>query len=169
MIVDTNKQMVLPLGFAAGLHDKDTGLVHFGYREYDPSIGRFITPDPLGLAGGDVDVYGYCADDPVNGADPLGLWGDFGEGIGGAGGRRSGVGGGSATSKSSVQTAREMEKAAKGLADKQHAEEKGRMERKARADQELRDNQRRAALLSSKDDEKEKGVFEKSGMESVRL
>ncbi|WP_211477647.1 RHS repeat-associated core domain-containing protein [Maridesulfovibrio ferrireducens] len=31
--------------------DKDTGLIHFGYREYDPTIGRFITFDPIGLAG----------------------------------------------------------------------------------------------------------------------
>ncbi|WP_092160703.1 RHS repeat-associated core domain-containing protein [Maridesulfovibrio ferrireducens] len=29
-------------------------------------MGRFITPDPIGLAGGDVDVYGYCLDDPIN-------------------------------------------------------------------------------------------------------
>ncbi len=54
--------------------DKDTGLVHFGYREYDPRIGRFITPDPIGFAGGDVDVYGYCLDDPMGyngGASPF--------------------------------------------------------------------------------------------------
>ncbi|UZP69164.1 RHS repeat-associated core domain-containing protein [Desulfovibrio mangrovi] len=55
--------------------DSDTGLVHLGYREYDPRIGRFIQPDPLGYAGGDVDVYGYCLDDPVNLVDPLGLEG----------------------------------------------------------------------------------------------
>ncbi|WP_031481746.1 RHS repeat domain-containing protein [Maridesulfovibrio frigidus] len=56
----------LYLGFAAGLHDKDTGLIHFGYREYDPVIGRFITPDLIGYAGGDVDVYGYCIEDAIN-------------------------------------------------------------------------------------------------------
>ncbi|WP_163350130.1 RHS repeat-associated core domain-containing protein [Desulfovibrio sp. JC010] len=73
MIVDTNERMNMPLGFASGLHDKDTGLVHFGHREYDPSIGRFITPDPIGFEGGDVDVYGYCHDDPVNFLDRMGL------------------------------------------------------------------------------------------------
>ncbi len=51
----------------------DIGLVHFGYREYDPRVGRFITPDPIGLAGGDVDVYGYCLDDPINFVDRTGL------------------------------------------------------------------------------------------------
>ncbi|NDV24984.1 RHS repeat domain-containing protein, partial [Desulfovibrio sp. JC022] len=40
------------LGFCGGLYDCNTGLIHFGYREYDPVIGRFISPDPLGYAGG---------------------------------------------------------------------------------------------------------------------
>ncbi|WP_291329654.1 RHS repeat-associated core domain-containing protein [Desulfovibrio sp. UCD-KL4C] len=76
MIQNSNSDHDLYLGFAAGLHDKDTGLIHFGYREYDPTIGRFITPDPLGLAGGDVDVYGYCLDDPINFYDRTGLAGE---------------------------------------------------------------------------------------------
>ena len=75
LIVDTDGTIDIPLGFAAGLLDKDTGLVHFGYREYDPEIGRFTTPDPIGLAGGDVDVYGYCWDDPNNFVDRDGLKG----------------------------------------------------------------------------------------------
>lgn len=73
MIADTNERMCIPLGFAAGLYDRDTGLVHFGHREYDPSSGRFIQPDPIGIEGGDVDVYGYCHDDPVNFVDRFGL------------------------------------------------------------------------------------------------
>ncbi len=40
---------------------------------FDPRTGRFTAPDPIGLAGGDEDVYGYCLDDPVNGVDPVGL------------------------------------------------------------------------------------------------
>ncbi len=55
------------------MYDPDTGLIHFGFREYDPTIGRFISPDPLGYAGGDVDLYGYCLDDPINFVDRLGL------------------------------------------------------------------------------------------------
>ena len=57
------------------MYDPDTGLLHFGYREYDPTIGRFISPDPLGYAGGDVDLYGYCLDDPINFVDRDGLKG----------------------------------------------------------------------------------------------
>ncbi|SDK49086.1 RHS repeat-associated core domain-containing protein [Maridesulfovibrio ferrireducens] len=75
VLLDSGVSLDVCLGFAAGLHDKDTGLVHLGYREYAPIIGRFITPDPIGLAGGDVDVYGYCWDDPINFYDRTGLAG----------------------------------------------------------------------------------------------
>jgi RHS repeat-associated protein len=32
-----------PFGFAGGLYDKDTGLVRFGARDYDASVGRWMT------------------------------------------------------------------------------------------------------------------------------
>ena len=101
MIQNSHPELALPLGFAGGLYDSDTGLIHFGYREYDPTIGRFISPDPLGYAGGDVDLYGYCGDDPVNFVDRLGLFDesssdDDGKSESGA----SGSGGGSRSSSS---------------------------------------------------------------------
>ncbi len=74
IIEQTNPSFIVPLGLAGGLHDQDTNWVRFGWRDYDPRTGRFTAPDPIGLAGGDSDVYGYCLDDPVNGVDPLGLW-----------------------------------------------------------------------------------------------
>ena len=72
---DTPSPLLATLNFAGGLRDTDTGLIHFLFRDYDPATGFFIQPDPLGLRGGDVDVYGYCLDDPVNLVDPLGLKG----------------------------------------------------------------------------------------------
>jgi len=54
--------------------DPDTGLVRFGYRDYDPTVGRFTAPDPLGDTGGDHDLYDYCIDDPINLNDPSGLY-----------------------------------------------------------------------------------------------
>ena len=48
-ILNSNPKYDLVLGFAGGLYDSHTGLTHFGYREYDPVIGRFLSPDPLGL------------------------------------------------------------------------------------------------------------------------
>ncbi|MCK5344490.1 MAG: RHS repeat-associated core domain-containing protein, partial [Candidatus Heimdallarchaeota archaeon] len=64
----------MPFGFAGGLHDLDTGLVRFGYRDYDPDIGRWTAKDPILFAGGDTDLFGYCLNDPINLIDPLGLF-----------------------------------------------------------------------------------------------
>ena len=63
----------MPFGFASGLYDSDTGLVHFGYRDYDPFTGKWTAKDPLLFAGGDSNLYGYVLNDPVNLVDPLGL------------------------------------------------------------------------------------------------
>jgi len=65
--------LTVPFGFAGGLHDRDTGLVKFGYRDYDPDTGRWCAKDPIGFGGGDTDLFGYCLNDPVNLVDPLGL------------------------------------------------------------------------------------------------
>ncbi len=73
ILEDTNPSLRIPIGFAGGLHDPDTGFIRFGWRDYDPSTARWTAPDPMGDAGGDDDWYGYCLDDPVNGVDPLGL------------------------------------------------------------------------------------------------
>jgi len=51
-------------------------LYYYRARFYDPKAGRFISEDPIGLRGGDVNFYGYVLGDPVNFIDPLGLyWG----------------------------------------------------------------------------------------------
>ena len=78
IIDDTNPSFDMPFGFAGGLHDRDTGLVRFGYRDYDPDIGRCTAKDPIGFAGGDTDLFGYCLSDPVNWIDPWGLCGESG-------------------------------------------------------------------------------------------
>jgi RHS repeat-associated protein len=78
IISDTNPGFQVPFGFAGGLHDQDTGLVKFGFRDYDPDIGRWTAKDPIRFGGGDVDLYGYVANNPVNFIDPLGLWWDTG-------------------------------------------------------------------------------------------
>jgi len=61
-----------PFGFAGGLWDRDTGLVRFGARDYDPSTGRWTTKDPAGFGGG-LNLYDYADGDPVNRLDPTGL------------------------------------------------------------------------------------------------
>ncbi|MBK8631702.1 MAG: RHS repeat protein [Sphingomonadales bacterium] len=42
------------------------------YRDYDPSTGRYIQADPIGLAG-DTNPYAYADGNPVTGLDPDGL------------------------------------------------------------------------------------------------
>jgi RHS repeat-associated protein len=74
IISDTNSAFSVPFGFAGGLSDIDIGLVRFGYRDYDPEIGRWTSKDPILFEGGDVDLYGYVANNPVNWVDPFGLW-----------------------------------------------------------------------------------------------
>ncbi len=72
IIDDTNASFAVPFGFAGGLHDQETGLVRFGYRDYSPEIGRWTAKDPIGFAGGDTNLYGYVANSPVNWVDPTG-------------------------------------------------------------------------------------------------
>ncbi len=62
-----------PFGFAGGLVDRDTGLVHFGAREYDPRLGRWTSRDPVLFDGGDANLYAYAGGDPIDRVDPSGL------------------------------------------------------------------------------------------------
>ena len=52
--------------------DEETGLAYNNHRDYDPSIGRYIQSDPIGLVGG-VNTYGYVAANPLSYSDFLGL------------------------------------------------------------------------------------------------
>ena len=72
IIADSNPSFEIPIGFAGGLHDKDTGLVRFGARDYDPDTGRWTVKDPIGFQGDETDLYGYVLNDPVNFVDPEG-------------------------------------------------------------------------------------------------
>jgi RHS repeat-associated protein len=62
-----------PFGFAGGIYDRDTGLIRFGARDYDPLTGKWTAKDPIGFAGGDSNLFGYVGNNPVNWIDPLGL------------------------------------------------------------------------------------------------
>ena len=48
------------------------GMVYLRNRWYDPQSGRFLTQDPIGLAGG-VNLYAYAGNDPISFSDPFGL------------------------------------------------------------------------------------------------
>jgi len=52
--------------------DDETELYFYRARYYDSSAGRFIAKDPIGFAGGDVNLYAYVQNNPTNYVDPSG-------------------------------------------------------------------------------------------------
>jgi RHS repeat-associated protein len=67
-----------PAGFELALRlpgqyeDPETGLHYNDHRYYDPDTGRYLSPDPLGLAAGP-NPYVYAGNDPLTRIDPSGL------------------------------------------------------------------------------------------------
>ena len=70
-------------GYTGHVNDPDTGLVYMQARYYDPSVGRFLSVDPVGPSPGDgftFNRYNYANDNPAKFTDPDGrcpqcLWG----------------------------------------------------------------------------------------------
>lgn len=60
------------LRFPGQYFDEETGLHYNWNRYYDPMIGRYITPDPMGFLSGDINLYTYVGNDPINSIDPVG-------------------------------------------------------------------------------------------------
>ena len=71
-----------PFGFAGGILDPDTKLIHFGARDYDPETGRWTSKDPILFAGGQANLYTYTFSDPINFNDPSGKFGVAGASYG---------------------------------------------------------------------------------------
>ncbi|MCA3176266.1 MAG: RHS domain-containing protein, partial [Burkholderiales bacterium] len=61
------------LRFAGQYFDAETGLHYNTRRYYDPVAGRYISQDPIGIAGG-WNLYDYANGDPANQLDPTGEW-----------------------------------------------------------------------------------------------
>ncbi|HID48987.1 MAG TPA: RHS repeat-associated core domain-containing protein, partial [Chromatiales bacterium] len=66
----------LNVRFPGQYYDEETGLHYNYFRYYDPSTGRYITSDPLGLQGG-LNTYAYVENNPLNFIDPTGLCKDY--------------------------------------------------------------------------------------------
>jgi RHS repeat-associated protein len=78
--------------FMGQYYDEESGLHYNYHRYYDPKLGRYLTPDPIGLAGG-INLFAYAGNDPVNATDPFGLfdWKDYSRSISPNGGVPVGI------------------------------------------------------------------------------
>jgi RHS repeat-associated protein len=70
---EPDKPFEFHLRFAGQYEDSETGWHYNWHRFYDPQTGRYLTPDPIGLKGGD-NAYGYAGGDPLGAVDPSGLY-----------------------------------------------------------------------------------------------
>ncbi len=62
-----------PFAFTGREFDAESGLYFYRARYYDPATGRFLSKDPIGFLGGDINLYSYVGNNPINFTDPLGL------------------------------------------------------------------------------------------------
>ena len=72
---DMKNRIKQPYGYTGREHDRETGLRYYRARYYDGEVGVFLSKDPIGFGGGDVNFYAYVGMNPVNYIDPSGLAG----------------------------------------------------------------------------------------------
>ncbi len=61
-----------PILYTGQIFDAETGLYYFHERYYSASLGKFLSPDPMGSSGGDLNQYTYCLNNPTMYVDPDG-------------------------------------------------------------------------------------------------
>jgi RHS repeat-associated protein len=61
-------------GFTGLYFHTPSGIILAPYRVYEPTIGKWLSEDPLGLSGDSLQLYGYVRNTPTNLTDPLGLY-----------------------------------------------------------------------------------------------
>jgi len=69
----TTEELEINIRFPGQYYDEETGLHYNYFRMYDPSTGRYLESDPIGLGGG-LNTYLYADSNPFLNSDPYGLW-----------------------------------------------------------------------------------------------
>ena len=72
VIEETGNKGMVPFLFQGQYYDRETGLAYNRFRYYSPKMGMYVSQDPIGLAGGILNLYGYV-DDTNAWSDALGL------------------------------------------------------------------------------------------------
>ncbi|MBK8971489.1 MAG: hypothetical protein IPM37_09045 [Hahellaceae bacterium] len=70
-VTQTTGTLAQPLRFPGQYADPETGYSYNYFRDYDPSVGRYVQSDPIGLRGG-LNTYGYVYQNPLGYIDPTG-------------------------------------------------------------------------------------------------
>jgi len=69
----TDAQVRNPMRAPGQYFDEETGLHYNRFRYYSPATGRYLSRDKASYLAG-LNFYAYASNNPVNQADPLGLW-----------------------------------------------------------------------------------------------
>jgi len=74
-----------PFRFSTKYFDSETQLSYYGFRYYNPELGRWLNRDPIGENGG-INIYLFSLNDPVGKCDRLGrdVWSGSSESVGGS-------------------------------------------------------------------------------------
>ena len=72
MVTSSNLEFENAYTYTGREWDKEIGLYYYRARYYDPMEGRFVSKDPIGFAGGDMNLYRYVQNNPINAVDPTG-------------------------------------------------------------------------------------------------
>ena len=69
--LDSSRAGDVPFGFSTKYEDVETGLLYYGFRYYEPRLGRWLSRDPIEEDGG-LNLYGFVGNAPINRVDYLG-------------------------------------------------------------------------------------------------
>jgi RHS repeat-associated protein len=72
LVADETLTNANPFRFSTKFRDTETGLYYYGFRYYEPGIGRWLSRDPLGEEGG-YNLYAFIFNSPIFLFDPFGL------------------------------------------------------------------------------------------------